>query len=79
MKGKPSYLSNIEGNSFILRLISIFPAYRVGNNLSNIIQNIDFEVNPSLNNVVKINGKIEFKKKNYATIELIKNLLEFQQ
>lgn len=79
IKGKPSYLNQIEGNSFILRLISIFPAYRVGNNLSNNIQNIDFEVNPSSNNVVKINGKIEFKKKNYATIELIKNLLEFQQ
>ena len=79
IKGKPSYLNQIEGNSFILRLISIFPAYRVGNSLSNTIQNIDFEVNPISNNIIKINGKIEFKKESYATIELIKNLLEFRQ
>lgn len=79
IKGKPSYLNQIEGNSFILRLISIFPAYRVGNSLSNNIQDIDFEINPSSSNTVKINGKIEFKKESYATIELIKNLLEFNQ
>lgn len=79
IKGKPSYLNQIEGNSFILRLISIFPAYRVGNNLTNDIQNIDCEINPSSSNTAKINGKIEFKKESYATIELIKNLLEFSQ
>lgn len=79
IKGKPSYLNQIEGNSFILRLISIFPAYRVGNSLSNSIQNIDFEINPISKKVLKIKGKIEFKKDSYATIELIKNLLEFRQ
>jgi len=79
MNGQPNYLSVIEGNSFILRVISIFPAYRAGKNLSNSIVNVDFKVVPISTNVFKINGKIEFGKGKYASIELIRNLLELRQ
>ena len=79
INGSASFLSKIEGDSFIIRLISIFPAFRAGNNLCNSIRNIDVTVKPISGNYYKINGSIEFSAEKYASIELIRNLLELRQ
>lgn len=79
INGDPSYLTEIEGNSFILRLISIFPAYRAGSNLCNSVKNIDLKFDPTSNHSFKIHGLIEFEKGKYASIELIRNLMELRQ
>lgn len=79
INGAPNYLTKIEGNSLIVRLISIFPAYRFGSSLSNSIKMIDLNVDSKSTDVFKIDGSIEFDKDKYANIELIRNLFELRQ
>jgi hypothetical protein len=76
--GAPMHLSKIEGSSFMLRLINIFPAYRMGKGLSNTIKSIDLDIEAASSNVVKIKGEIKFGKGKYASIELIRSLLELR-
>lgn len=76
--GAPLYLSKIEGNSFMLRLINIFPAYRIGKALSTSIKMIDIDVTKTTADNVTVNGEIHFQKGKFASIELIRNLLELR-
>lgn len=76
--GSPSFLTKMEGSPLILRLMNIFPAYRVGNGLSNSIQNIDIELKTKNKNTVQVDGEINFHKGKYASIELLRNVLELR-
>ena len=76
--GAPSYLSKIEGSSFMLRVINIFPAYRMGKGLSNTMKSIDLDIEAKSSNIVTIKGEIKFGKGKYASIELIRSLLELR-
>ena len=76
--GTPNYLSKIEGSSLMLRLMNIFPAYRMGKGLTKSIQSIDIDVLTASAATVKIKGEIQFQKGKYASIELIRNLLELR-
>lgn len=78
LHGSPTYLSKIEGSSLMLRLMNIFPAYRMGNGLTKSIKSIDIDVESTATEVLKINGSIQFQKGKYASIELIRSLLEFR-
>ena len=50
----------------------------MGKGLSNTIKSIDLDIEASSSNVVKINGEIKFEKGKYASIELIRSLLELR-
>ena len=76
--GTPNYLSKIEGSSLMLRLMNIFPAYRMGKGLTKSIQSIDIDVLGTSTETVKIKGEIQFQKGKYASIELIRNLIELR-
>lgn len=76
--GAPKYLSKIEGSPLIIRLIEIFPAFRIAKGLSTSIKNIDVTTKVSSKNKVEIKGEIEFQKGKYASIELIKTLMDFR-
>ena len=68
----------IEGSSLMLRLMNIFPAYRMGKGLTKSIQSIDIDVLGTSTETVKIKGEIQFQKGKYASIELIRNLIELR-
>lgn len=76
--GSPEYLSKIEGSSLMLRLMNIFPAYRMGKGLTKSIQSIDIDVLTASTETVKIKGEIQFEKGKYASIELIRSALELR-
>ena len=78
LHGSPGYLSKIEGSSLMLRLMNIFPAYRMGNGLTKSIKSIDIDVQSTATEVLKIKGDIHFQKGKYASIELIRSVLEYR-
>ncbi len=76
LKGKPDVFTQIEGNSFLMRLLDIFPMYRAGKGMAHAIEDIDVKVSQKSKVNFKLEGKIEFKKDRIASIELLLFLLE---
>ncbi len=76
--GNPRYLSKIEGSPLMVRLMNIFPAYRMGNSLSKSIKSIDIDAEMSSEKTVQVEGAIQFQHGKYASVEFIRNLLELR-
>jgi len=76
--GNPAYLSKIEGSPLMLRLINIFPVYRMGAGLTKSIESVEMEIKNTASDVTNLKGEIVFRNGKYASIELIQNLLELR-